>query len=113
MSSSSQRPPALACGRSVDQGALDLEEPARREGVREIQDQEVVEEQIAQRMAPVRSDRPRRRAVQAIEEGQVGVETRLVERPVHRGEREGVFAVVEIAQLDALRARSRASGWPG
>ena len=56
-------------------------------------------------MAPVRSERPRGLAVETIEEGQVRVETRLVERSIFLRERKGVFAIVEIAKLDALRAR--------
>ena len=44
-------------------------------------------------------------AVQAVEEGQVRIEPRLVEWPIDRGERERVFAIVEVAKLDTLRAR--------
>jgi len=56
-------------------------------------------------MAPVCCDRPRGRAVQTIEEGQVGIEARLVAGPIRRGERKGVLAVAEVAKFDALRAR--------
>src|ERR1700757_4609369 len=56
-------------------------------------------------MAPVRPDRPRRLAVQTIEEGQVSIETRLVERPIYRGERERVLAIVEVTKLDSLGTR--------
>src|SRR5574341_1746458 len=56
-------------------------------------------------MASAWSWRPRGLGVEPIEECQVRVETRLVDRPVFIGDGEGVLSVIEIAKLDALRAR--------
>src|ERR1700757_3212606 len=55
-------------------------------------------------MVSVRPNRPRRLAVQTIEEGQIGIETRLVERSIHRGDRERVFTIVEVAKFDSSGA---------
>ena len=47
MSSSSQRPPAALVRPVVEQRAFDLEKVSGRECVREVEDQEIVDEQIA------------------------------------------------------------------
>ena len=96
----------------VDQRPFDLEKAAWRECVREIEDQEIGHEQIAQRMASVRSQRPCRVAVQRVEESQVCIETRLIERSIDVRNRKRIFPIVEIAQLDPHACADRASGLP-
>src|ERR1700730_1888509 len=56
-------------------------------------------------MAPIWPERPRSLAVETVDEGQVRIETRLVKCSIFPGERKGVFPIVEIAKLDALRVR--------
>src|SRR5690242_15437863 len=61
-------------------------------------------------MPPVWSERPRSFAVELIEEGQVRVEARFVERAIFLRERKGVLPIVEVAQFDALGARIAGRG---
>src|ERR1700752_1088568 len=73
--------------------------------MRDVEDQEIVDEQIAQWMAPVWTERPRSITVEPIKECQLRVDTRLVQWPVFLGESKDVLFVVKITKLDAFRAR--------
>ena len=105
MSSSSQRPPALSCGRlSISERSISRKLPGANACARSRIKKSSMS-RSRKRMAPVWSERPRSLAVETIEECQVRVETRLVEWPIFLGEGKGVLSVVKIAKLDALRAR--------
>ena len=73
--------------------------------VSQVENQIIGDQQIAQRMAPVWFQRPGGLTVETIEECEIRVGARLIEWLIFPGERECVFAIVEIAQLDAIRAR--------
>ena len=115
-SSLSARPPHVSCARPLAGGELDLQERALL-GVRlgDVDDEVVGEHELGQRMVAVRVRRPVGLAVEAVPEGEVGVQPRPVRALVAVGEVERVLHVVEVADLEVAvdrieLLRRRASG---
>jgi hypothetical protein len=79
---------------------LDFQEAAvLRIRLLDVDDQEICEKEIRQRMLAVPVGLPARLAVEAVPEGQVGVQARAVGAQVRRGEMETVLHVVDVPDL--------------
>ena len=86
-------------GASVERRLFDLEVAIRGERLGDVHDHVVGEQQVGQRVGAVRPQWPVRLAVQAVDRGEVGVELGAVGARVVLAHAEGVFQVVEIADL--------------
>ncbi len=64
-----------------------------------IHDQEIVEQQLGQRMVAVLVERPVDFIVQAIVEREIGVEPRAIRADVGFGKIEGVLFVIDVSDL--------------
>ena len=83
-----------------EHGALDLEEAAVGERLRGVDDEEVRQQQLGQRVDALVVRRPVGPAVEPVEEGQVRVEPGAVRAEVGLAQVEGVLGVVEVADLE-------------
>ena len=114
-SSLSARPPQVSCASPRTGGELDLEERALLDvRLGEVDDEVVGEHELRQRVVAVRVERPVGLAVEAVPEGEVGVQPRPIGALVALAEVERVLHVVEVADLEVAvhrieLLRSRAS----
>ena len=91
--------PARLVRASLEHRPFDLEAAVLGVRLRDVHHQVVVEQQLGQRVGAVRAERPVRLAVQAVDRGEVGVQPGAVGAAVVLAHVEGVFQVVEIADL--------------
>ena len=95
-----QRPAAARfVGAPVERRLLDLEVAVRGVRLRDVDHQVVGEQQLGQRVGAVRAERPVDLAVQAVIEREVGVQPGAVGAAIVLAHVEGVFQVVEVADL--------------
>ena len=91
--------PARLVRASLEHRPFDLEVAVLGVRLGDVHHQVVVEQQLGQRVGAVRAERPVRLAVQAVDGGEVGVQPGAVGAAVVLAHVEGVFQVVEIADL--------------
>ncbi|HEV8568255.1 MAG TPA: hypothetical protein VGQ92_14435, partial [Actinoplanes sp.] len=83
-----------------EHGTLDLEEAAVGEPLGRVDDEEVRQQHLGQGMDVLIVRRPVDPAVQAVEEGQIGVQPGAVRSGVSRAHVEGVLGVVEVTEFE-------------
>ena len=79
---------------------LDLEVARLGKRFGRIHDQEIGEQELGQRMVPVLVERPVDFAVEAVEEGEIGVQPRAIRADVVLGKIEGVLFVIDVPDLE-------------
>ena len=90
-----QPPPTTGRRRSAGQHrALDLQTSTVHERLRNVDDEEVVQQELGQRVTAIRQQRPVDSGVETVEERQVGVEPGTVGPQVLSPQIKGVLVVV-------------------
>src|SRR5438445_4727492 len=84
----------------LEHGLLNLEVAGFTKRSRGIHDQVIFEEEFSQRMVPVLVERPISFSVEAVVESEIGVQPCAIRPNVVLGKVEGVFIVVQVANLE-------------
>src|SRR5438445_2249760 len=84
----------------LEHGLLNLEVAGFTKRSRGIHDQVIFEEEFSQRMVPVLVERPISFSVEAVVESEIGVQPCAIRSNVVLGKVEGVFIVVQVANLE-------------